>query len=252
MGVGRSGRRRIGTREGTARACPCVLAVVLAALACKTEELPSICPDVGVGELVITEIRGQQGDVEPTGDSSSGTGDETTTGSLDVDTTAGTPLGTPDRGRHWVELTNVTDRTIDLEGLVLDQAAANGGDRVSMRIRDTREVASGAAYVLGLVLDRDKAPFVDYGVELDWPGTGGGHDANLYPSGRLDVVACGERIDLVEYAALPEDGTRSLGTQPPNADANDVPSAWCTDTVISVIANMQEPGTPGEANRPCE
>jgi hypothetical protein len=125
----------------------------------------------------------------------------------------------------------------------------DGTNEVFMRVRYHRELAANDVYVLGLVDDEERPQFVDYGVGDAFPGD---DDANLHPSGALQLLACDVEVDTVLYNALPSDGTWSLGVSPPDADANDPSIAWCDDPVLTVIDGQEEPGTPGEANRPCD
>jgi hypothetical protein len=103
-------------------------------------------------------------------------------------------------------------------------------------VRRSVTVAAGAYTVLGLVPDDQRPDYVDYGFFDDFHVT-------FLSAAAVDVEACGTRIDRATYDVLPKTGTYSLGTNPPTANANDDPAAWCT--------NMTSAGTPKQANPAC-
>ena len=222
-----------------------IIAMLGASSACVADPLPAICPDIGVGELVITEIRGQLADSVATSEGSDGVAAGSTDSSGDSTSAMGSDA---DRGRDWIEITNLTDRTLDLWGLAIRNTNSGGAGEVFMRVRYRRELDAHGVYVLGLSDDEMRPSFVDYGVGGDFSM----NDSNLYDEGALTVQACGVDIDIVRYLFLPTLGSWSLGVMPPDAAANDDIEAWCEDPVLAVIDGREEPGTPGEANRPCD
>jgi hypothetical protein len=182
---------------------------------CSREAEDLICPDVGPGDLVITEIRG--------------------------------PQSSPNSLPQWIEFANVSGRDIDLQGLHLELQRPDGSGPLDMIVRYKRPLPAADYYVLGLIPDTMLEGGVDYGL-------GGDYDGDLYEDGLLDLVSCGEQIDRVDYEDLPEVGTRSLGVMPPDAEANDAPAAWCVDDTPTdgPTTELGIPGTPGEENRPCD
>src|SRR2546422_10093592 len=94
---------------------------MMVATGCVRDPAPAECPDVGVGELVLTELRGPQ----------SGT-----------DT-----LGT------WVELYNAGARAVDLRGTKLRFRKQDGSSETDVIVRRSLASAPGAYVVLGLFPD---------------------------------------------------------------------------------------------------
>jgi len=179
------------------------------AVGCTRDPLPAECPDVGVGDLVVTEIRGPQ----PSGDT----------------------LGV------WLELYNASGGTVDLKGTKIRFRKKDGSSEVDVLVRRSVPAAAGAYTVLGLFPDDDTRPsYVDYGFAGDF-------HVSFLPAAAVDVEACGTRIDRAVYDQLPAMGTYSLGVAP-DADANDLPTNWCTD---GTMAGTTYPGTPQQANIAC-
>ncbi len=157
---------------------------------CVRDPAPALCPDIAVGDLALTEIRGPQ--------SQDG-------------------LGT------WVELYNASSGSIDLEGLKVRFRKKDGSSETDVLVRRAVVVAAGAYATLGLVPDDSSRPdYIDYGIAGDF-------HTSFLAAAAVDVEACGLRIDRVTYDVLPAMGTYSLGASPPSADNNDLPANWCTD-----------------------
>lgn len=156
---------------------------------CVRDPAPELCPDVAVGDLVMTEIRGPQ--------------------SQDA-------LGT------WVELYNASSSGIDLEGLKLRFRKKDGSSETDALVRRELPLASHAYATLGLFTEDMKPQYIDYGMSGDF-------HTSFLAAAAVDVEACGVRIDRVTYDVLPAMGTYSLGASPPSADNNDLPTNWCTD-----------------------
>ncbi len=164
-----------------------VLSVLL--LGCTRDPLAASCPDVGVGDLAITEIRGPQ----------------------DQDS-----LGT------WIELYNASGRSVDLEGLKIRFRKKDGSSEIDVVVRRALEVAAEGYVTLGLFADDNTRPeYIDYGMSDDF-------HVSFLAAAAVDVESCGTRIDRATYDVLPAMGTYSLGG-PPSADNNDLPVNWCTD-----------------------
>jgi hypothetical protein len=164
------------------------------------------CVELDPGDLVITEFRGEQ-DPEDT-------------------------LGI------WVELFNASPSTVDLSGLKVRFRKKDGSSEVPILVRRKVLVQPSEYVVLGLVPDDETRPeYIDYGFQDDF------HQEYL-TAAAVDVEMCGERIDRATYDVLPKTGTYSFdGSAPPNADNNDIPAMWCT--------NSSSPGTPRMANPAC-
>lgn len=181
---------------------------------CSREPEDLLCPDVGPGDLVVTEIRG--------------------------------PQSSPNSLPQWIELANVSGNDLDLQGLHVALQRPDGSNPVDMIVRYKRPLPADDYYVLGLISDTMLENGVDYGLAGDY-------DGDLYEDGLLDLVSCGETIDRVDYENLPKAGTWSLGVVPPDAEANDDASLWCVDATPTdgPTTELGVPGTPGEENRPC-
>lgn len=189
--------------------------MVGAASGCVADPLPSICPAVAVGELVITEIRG--------------------------------PQSTPDTRGQWIELANASGAPLDLHGLHISNYQLDGTNEIDAIIRFRRELDADERFVVGLFDDSDRPEWVDYGFGEEWA-------SDVQSDGVIELRACAEVIDDVVVHDLPTVGTWSLGVEPPDAEANDDEDAWCNDVLPPPEGPMTElgtPGTPREANHPC-
>ena len=180
-----------------------VVALLLAG-GCVRDPVATVCPDLAVGALAVTEIR---------------------------------KAGTADTLGSWVELYNATGASIDLQGVELRFRSPDGASETDVIVRRVLPVGAGGYVVLGLFADDATRPaYVDYGFLGDFHVT--------WPSAAaLEVDACGVKIDTVQYAALPSAGTYSLGTMPPTADANDFTSSWCTDITAAGAGTPQHANT---------
>lgn len=185
--------------------------VVLLGAACITEQEPAQCPTAGPGDLVVTEVRGDQGDA---------------------------------RG-EWIELINVGGAAVELRGLHLDIRKLDGSSPTQVIVRRSLVVAPGAYAVVGSFPDDARPAFVTYGWHPDLLGSGGAVQ-HLPDSGAVEVSACGVLIDRVVWNDLPSAGTYSLGLDPPDAVGNDPAAAWCANP-----AGDGANGTPGAMNPPC-
>lgn len=198
------------------RAASCVASCVVVA-GCVEEPLPFICPAVDPGALVITEIRGPQS-------------------------------GADTRGQ-WLELTNRSGGTVDMEGLHVVAYQLDGTNEMDGIVRAKREVEDDARLVVGKFTVGTPTPaWIDVDFNAEWP-------SDLSADGIVELRACDETIDAIVYHSLPTSGTYSLGLDPPDADGNDDEDAWCNDTTPPAedepMTELGLPGTPGEVNNPC-
>jgi len=184
---------------------------------CVRDPLDWECPQVAPGDLVVTELRGDQ------------SGDDT--------------YG------EWIELYNASGQALDLYGTQLWVQRLDGGaeGRIIIRLHGVT-VGAGDYAVVGRFPPAEPPSYVDYGYIEDF-------SSDLYNGGAVDIMACGVRIDRVIYRDLPSRGTLSLdgAIDPPSAEANDDETRWCQDdnednpdpTQLGIR------GTPGEGNITC-
>ena len=155
-------------------------------------------------------------------------------GELVVSEIHGTP-SPADGNPEWVELYAVT--ATDLEGIKIRFRRLDGSSEIDVLVRHSVPVAAGDYAVLGLVDDAALPPYMDYGFLADF-------QQGWLSAAAIDVETCTELVDRAQYSSLPGSGTFSLGTNPPDATANDDTGAWCDDTST---AN----GTAGQPNITC-
>ncbi len=147
----------------------------------------------------------------------------------------------------FVEIANVGDEVVDLQGLRVHFVRLDGGSELDLIVRARRELAPGAYFTFGFVPDATRPLHIDYGV-------GDAYSGGLYPDGVLELHACDDVIDRLVYQELPAVGTWSLGLSPPDAEGNDSETSWCVDDEPpppGPQTSLGIPGTPGEANRTC-
>jgi hypothetical protein len=185
------------------------LLVIFALTGCVRDPAPAVCPDLAEGDLVVTEIGGPQ------------TGADTL--------------------KPWVELYNASGAPVDLLGTKLRFRKLDGSGETDALVRRSLVVDPGGYVVLGLDDDADLASYLDYGMSGDY------HTSWL-TSAALDIEVCGLRVDRAQYSSLPKNGTYSLGVTPPTAEANDLPTNWCTDVTDNPGSF---PGSPRRANAAC-
>jgi hypothetical protein len=177
--------------------------VLLLLVACTRDPVDAVCPDIVEGNLVVTEVRGPQ---EP----------EDTEG-------------------PWIEMFNASGGAIDLEGTKIRFRVKDGSSETPVLVRRSLSVAAGDYVVLGLFLDTELPAHVDYGFLDDFSGS-------WLSAAAIDVETCNMLVDRAIYDVLPDIGTFSLGGDP-DAESNNLPTSWCTDTASA--------GTPGAANTAC-
>jgi hypothetical protein len=184
----------------------------LCAAGCARDPEEARCPEVAVGGLIVTEVRGPQTPVDP-------------------------------NNGEWIELFNASGATLDLEGIRVRFRRKDGSTEVPILVRESVPVAAGEYVVLGLFLnDATRPAHVDYGFASDFTGAWLGAAA-------IDVESCGTRIDRSTYDALPRTGSFSFtGAKPPEPNDNDDLRNWCTnDAMVGAVF----PGSPQQANPPC-
>lgn len=151
------------------------------------------------------------------------------------------PEGT-DTGLEYIEVHNPTRAPVDLLGLTLYAARADGSQEKGY-VFPSVPVAAGDYVVLGDVRAGPLPPHVDhaYGDALGALGN---------TSGRIGL-RCGERVlDEVQLAAPGKSGAARGydGRLVPDAAGNDEASRWC-DAPEPSAAGVR--GSPGVANPPC-
>ncbi len=177
--------------------------------ACARDPEEALCPDLDEGDLVVTEIAGPQ------------------TGF--------------DAVAPWVELYNASGAPVDLYGLRIRFRRISGAGETAVIVRRSLIAAPGSYTVLGLADDTAREAHVDYGFLSDFRTSFPGASA-------VDVEACNRRVDLARYDSLPRNGSYSLGANPPDATANDLPANWCTNPSATAAGVA---GTPQQANAAC-
>jgi len=199
---------------------------------CDRAPEPLVCADVGVGALVITEVRGG-------------------------------PAITDDDGQ-WVELYNATPAPVDLHGLALTIDSLGGDVHQRVLLRRAQVVPPGGYAVIGKFADDARPAHVDIGwgttPALPRDGTlalACGEDLD-----RIAYTALPDPAQIVDHLPLDpppaNHGTYALGLSPPTATGNDPATAWCPDPTETPGPCDQDSnclkfykGSPGEPNRGC-
>jgi hypothetical protein len=195
---------------------------------CDREPEPELCPPIAEGDLVISEIRGEQS-VKRTPDPDD------------------QPI--PDPYGEWIELYNASGAGVDLYGLQLRFLELDGSNEGTVIVRRHLDVPAGGRVVLSYFPDDDRPAHADYGWFPDFLGSDG-QAHSLFDTGVIDVHACGTRIERVRPDGLPSNATWSFPTDPPDGTANDEALTWCDDGTGATDTEYAA-GTPGEVNRPC-
>ncbi len=152
------------------------------------------------------------------------------------------PAGADDANFEWFEIYNPTDRPISLAGLGLESAKIDGSSPKGHLIKEeTLMIDPGAYLVFGKAAQDTRPAYVDYGYGADLSSMSNSQ-------GKLRLV-CGKLVVDETLYEKPKDGfSRSLGSQPPDAQANDDLANWC---LASEVYSGKDYGTPGEQNPPC-
>jgi hypothetical protein len=181
--------------------------------ACVRDPLPSACPELAAGDLVVTEIRGDQA------------------GSY----------------RQWIEIYNVTDAAIPVAGLRLTLTQFDGDGSQTFVVRDeVLELAPGEYLVLGSG-DPATLDYIDYDFSTDQPGDL--YAGATLELSACETVIDKLIYTLPEEGTLALDGAIT----PSAAANDDSKVGWCVDDRASEGPQTQIGirGTPGGANPPC-
>lgn len=181
--------------------------------ACVRDPLPSACPELVAGDLVVTEIRGSQA------------------GSY----------------RQWIEIYNASDVDVPVTGLRITLTQFDGVGSQTFIVRDEGlELAPGAYLVLGSG-DPAAIDYIDYDYSADQPG-----DLYVGATLELracETVVDELIYTLPDEGTLALDGA----APPDASANDDSKVGWCVDVRASEGPQTQIGirGTPGEANPPC-
>jgi hypothetical protein len=153
-----------------------VLLCAALACACTADPAEAICPEAGAGDLVVTEVRGEQSGGDSWG--------------------------------QWIEVQNKTGAALDLHGTVVELVSMNGSIQLRMLVRRELPVAPGEYVVLGAAPDGARPEHMDYGFGSDFETE---DDPTQFPGGgAVTVSGCGVQLDRVVFDELPVMGTWSL------------------------------------------
>ena len=186
---------------------------------CEREPLELECSEMSSGDLVISELRGEQ-------------------------------TGTTDTWGQWIELYNSTAGELSLVGVTLNIKKWDGSSERDIVVRDHALSVPGQGFVVLGRISGDLPDHMDYGYEDDF-------SSDLYADAILEVRACGDMVDKVIYHDLPSAGTWAFdGSLTLTAVSNDQETNWCIDATEPPASDggttqVGLPGTPGEVNRPC-
>jgi hypothetical protein len=182
---------------------------------CTSDPLDIACPDVIEGDLVITEIHGPQSGEDAYGE--------------------------------WIEIYNGTSNTIDLSGLSVSVTRLDGSSESKFFVRNATSIAPASYATFGKQIAGGEPAHVDYGYLSDI-------DGKLFDSAAVEVVSCGQRIDLLVYRNLPTKGSVILDGKidPPTAASNDDEVNLCLDQTEDAMTEQSGiRGTPQEGNPVC-
>lgn len=181
--------------------------------ACVRDPLPSSCPELAAGDLVVTEIRGSQA------------------GSY----------------RQWIEIYNASDVDVPVTGLRITLTQFDGVGSQTFVVRDEAlELAAGAYLVLGSG-DPAALDYIDYDYSADLPGDLYAGATLELTSCRTVVDTL--IYNLPDEGTLALDGA----AEPDATANDDSKTGWCVDDRASEGPQTQIGirGTPGGANPPC-
>ena len=189
--------------------------ILLVSVGCERDPRVAVCPELNPGDLVVTEIRGDQS-------------------------------GTDDTLGEWIELYNASPAAIDLTGVAVTVTRLDGGALGRLVFRRAVTVGAGEYVVLGRFFDVagvSLPSYINYGYAADF-------DKSIYDTGAVEIFSCGTETDEIVYRNLPSTGTYALdgALDPPTAEANDDLEAWCND---ELTGDPDATGTPGERNPVC-
>ncbi len=192
---------------------------------CMVDALPQECPQVEPGELVVSEMRGDQADAADT------------------------------RGQ-WIELRSRAASETDLRGLLIEIFDPSVTDIDARLQRGLVRTEPGEAmllpdqlFVFGIQVD-GSLPTSEYEF-YSIADLGFGLPAG---QGRVRILACEQEIDAFTFPALPQLGTLAFdGALDLTAESNDDIESWCDDVTAAPPGDplVGPPGTPGQDNPPC-
>lgn len=107
------------------------VSVAFIAAGCTRDAAAPICPDVAVGELVVSEIH-------------------------------------DDHGTAWIEVYNASGRELDLEGTRVRFRKIDGTSEIAALVRRELVVPAAGYVVLGYATEDSRPSYVDYGFAGDW------------------------------------------------------------------------------------
>lgn len=205
-------RRLISSYDSRVRVVGLVAIVSLVGAACARDPEEALCPDIDVGDLIVTEVRGPQMPADPV-------------------------------NGEWIELFNASGRSLDVRGIRVRFRRKDGSSEIPIIVRQSVTVGAGEYVVLGLFLNDNTRPaHVNYGFAGDFTET-------WLAAAAVDVESCGTRIDRSTYDALPRMGSYSFtGGMSPDTNANDDLRNWCANAAVT---GATYPGSPQQANPPC-
>lgn len=154
------------------------------------------------------------------------------------------PSEVGDTSGEWLELYNLSDATIDIDGLVF--AEADGSPSVTLDNGGPLMLAPGAYFVAGPNPDMATNGGVAIDFELDGFNLSNGGDS-------IVIILGGVELDRVEYDGgpiFPDPNGSSMSLDPSefNFDTNDNGLNWCEGSTAYGDGDL---GTPGAANPPC-
>ncbi|MDP6942564.1 MAG: lamin tail domain-containing protein [Myxococcota bacterium] len=152
------------------------------------------------------------------------------------------PDAVTDSQGEWIELVNVSDAAIELNGMVLRDL---GSDEHVIDPTEILSVAPGQYVVLGVTGDLGvglQADYVVSGFYLD-------NDADEVIVEFGDVILDSVVYDETNFADPIGASLQFHGGQEPSAEANDDGGNWCAATTPFGDGDL---GSPGEPNPPCD
>jgi hypothetical protein len=151
------------------------------------------------------------------------------------------PQGT-DEGKEWFELYNPSASGVDLTGVEIAAARADGTGRESHIVAGAT-IRPGEYLVLGGMLEEVRPAYVDYAYGADLGG--------LRNTGGQLTVLCGKAlVDSVLYLEMQDGVSHGFdGTKTPDSIQNDNTGYWCESRTAFETDSF---GTPGAANDPCD
>lgn len=150
-----------------------------------------------------------------------------------------------DEGKEWFEIYNRTANELDLTGVRVSAARADGSGEM-LHVIGGANVASGDYLVLGGMLAEVKPDYVDYTYGADLGG--------LRNSGGSLALHCGQAlVDRVVYLEASDGVSLQFdGSKTPDSIANDDDNNWCD--ARTEYDPQHEPGSlgsPGLPNQAC-